>query len=94
VDYVYTVTAKPNSNAFAAVQRFVPENGTLAIECIYFDDEVEKFEIFTDRAIDALLDAESGIISWTDEVKLAMQAYDEMNRRILDAVVAASKVVS
>lgn len=82
----YTVTVKPNSNAFAAIQRFVPEDEALMIECLYFDDEVEKYEILTDRPIDALLDATPGLIEWTDENKVAMQAYDEMNRRILARV--------
>ena len=49
-------------------------------------DEVEKYEILTDRPIDALLDATPGLIEWTDENKVAMQAYDEMNRRILARV--------
>ena len=62
--YTYTVTVKPNSNAFAAIQRFDPE---VLIELEANDEATETYTITSDYVLDPLLDAAPGLVEWDDE---------------------------
>ena len=50
----YTVTVKPNFNAFAAIMRFDPE---VLIELEDSDEAVETYTITSECVLDSLLDA-------------------------------------
>ena len=59
----YTVTVKPDSNAFAAIQRFDPE---VLIELEDSDEATETYTITSDYALDNLLDAAPGLVEWEE----------------------------
>ena len=60
----YTVTVKPNANAFAAILRFDPE---AVIELEDSDETAETYSITSDSVLDSLLDAAPGLVEWDDE---------------------------
>ena len=59
----YTVTVKPDSNAFAAIMRFDPE---VLIELEDSDETTETYNITSDYALDNLLDAAPGLVEWEE----------------------------
>ena len=59
----YTVTVKPNANAFAAILRFDPE---AVIELEDSDETAETYSITSDYVLDPLLDAAPGLVEWDD----------------------------
>ena len=59
----YTVTVKPDSNAFAAIQRFDPE---VLIELEDSDEATETYTISSTHILDALLDAAPGLVEWDE----------------------------
>ena len=66
----YTVTVKPNANAFAAILRFDPE---AVIELEDSDETAETYSITSDSVLDSLLDAAPGLVEWDD---LAARGYE------------------
>ena len=66
----YTVTVKPNSNAFAAIQRFDPN---VLIELEDSDETAETYTVSSELTLDALLDAAPGLVEWDD---LAARGYE------------------
>ena len=59
--YTYTVTVKPDSNAFAAIQRFDPE---VLIELEDGNETAETYTISGNYVLDQLLDEAPGLIEW------------------------------
>ena len=59
----YTITVKPESDAFAAIQRFDPD---ALIELEANDEATETYTITSDYVLDPLLDAAPGLVEWDD----------------------------
>ena len=57
----YTVTVKPDSNAFAAILRFDPEAG---IEFKFSDNETEMYTITSALVLDHLIETAPGLVEW------------------------------
>lgn len=68
----YTVTVKPDSNAFAAIQRFDPE---VLIELEDSDEAAETYAITSDFVLDVLLDAAPGLVEWDDAPAKSLSDY-------------------
>lgn len=65
----YTVTVRPNADAFAAILRFDPDAW---IELETAAEDAETYTISSVYALDALLDAALGLIEWDDVVAVPM----------------------
>ena len=61
----YTVTVKPNRDAFAAILHF---DSDAWVELESGDEAAETYTINSEYALDALLDAAPGLIEWDDVV--------------------------
>ena len=61
----YTVTVKPNSNAFAAILRFDHE---AVIELEDSNETAETYTIASDYALDSLLDNAPGLVEWDNAI--------------------------
>lgn len=60
---VYEVTVKPNSDAFAAIQRFDPE---VLIELKDSDENAETYTLSSAYVLDSLLDNAPGLVEWEE----------------------------
>ena len=59
----YTVTVKPDANAFAAILRFDP---SVMIELEDSDETAETYSITSELTLDSLLDAAPGLVEWDE----------------------------
>jgi hypothetical protein len=70
----YTVTVKPNSNAFAALMRFDLE---VVIEFEHGDESAEVYTVASQFPLDTLLDAAPGLVGWDDAPSAADYNFDD-----------------
>ena len=78
----YTVTVRPNADAFAAILRFDPD---AVIELETADVDAETYTVNSAFSLDALLDAAPGMIEWDDApAKELIPAISVMGTLLLD----------